>query len=434
MSRTIAIDGHNLALQHGTGVATYAKNLADAIASMGWGVHTVYGAPVSHRVPALLREVSFFDYLGGIQTKRSAFSEVMGWVKEVLTSPFGRTAVEIPVTGSVEIRRFASRLPQQATVLNVEGMFGVARRHFQRYGRFLEIKGELKPDVMHWTYPLPIRYTGVPNIYTIHDLVPLKLPYTTLDNKRYYFRLIRECVRSGDLICTVSEQSKRDIVDLFDVPEERVFNTYQAVESSWGNADRSRSEVEHEVAGLYGLQPGGYFLFFGAIEPKKNVGRLVEAFLSVPLDASLVIVGSLAWKSAEEMKLVESLLKMRPELRHRIRVFDYAPRPFLVSLVRSAKAVVFPSLYEGFGLPVLEAMQLGTPTLSSTEGSLPEIAGDATLSVDPYDVTAIARGLTQLDRDSALRTRLAAAGIERAGRFNMAIYRARLNELYQRVF
>lgn len=401
---------------------------------MGWEVHTVYGAPVSHRAPALLREVSFFDYLGGVQEKRGALSEALGWVKEVVTSPFGRAAVEIPMSGSVEIRRFASRLPRQSTILNVESMFGVARRHFRRFGRFLEIKGDLKPDAMHWTYPLPIRFAGVPNIYTIHDLVPLKLPYTTLDNKRYYFRLIRECIRAGDLICTVSEQSKRDIVDLFDIPEDRVFNTYQAVESSWGNAARSRSEVEHEVAGLYGLQPGNYFLFFGAIEPKKNVGRLVEAFLSVPLDASLVIVGSLAWKSAEEMKLVESLLKMRPELTGRIRVFDYAPRPFLVSLVRSAKAVVFPSLYEGFGLPVLEAMQLGTPTLSSTEGSLPEIAGDATLSVDPYDVAAIARGLIQLDRDSDLRSRLSAAGIERAGRFNMTIYQARLNELYQRVF
>ncbi|MEY1592280.1 glycosyltransferase family 4 protein [Burkholderia sp. Bmkn7] len=434
MSRTIAIDGHNLALQRGTGVATYAKNLADAVTTMGWSVQTLYGAPVSHRAPALLREVSFFDYLGGIRSKQNVLSEIVGWVKEALTTPLGRTAVEIPVTGSVEVRRFDSRLPRRSAIFNVEDMFSVARRHFQRYGRFLEVKMAHAPDAMHWTYPLPIRLAGVPNIYTIHDLVPLKLPYTTLDNKRYYFRLIRECIRSGNLICTVSEQSKRDIVELFDVPDERVINTYQAVEPSWGNAGRSRSEVEHEVAGLYGLEPGNYFLFFGAIEPKKNVGRLVEAFLSVPLRASLVIVGSLAWKSAEEMKLIDSLLKMRPELGRRIRVFDYAPRQFLVSLVRSAKAVVFPSLYEGFGLPVLEAMQLGTPTLSSTEGSLPEVAGDATLSVDPYDVAAIARGLTQLDCDDALRARLAAAGIERATQFNMSIYQTRLRELYQRVF
>ncbi|CAE6869667.1 D-inositol 3-phosphate glycosyltransferase [Paraburkholderia aspalathi] len=141
----------------------------------------------------------------------------------------------------------------------------------------------------------------------------------------------------------------------------------------------------------------------------------------------------MAWKSGEEMKLLDGMLKQRSGLNERIQVFDYAPRPFLLSLIRSAKAVVFPSLYEGFGLPVLEAMQLGVPTLCSTEGSLPEVAGHASINVDPYDVAAIARGLRILDQDYEVRRQLALAGAERAKMFDSSSYKARLLGMYDRV-
>src|SRR6218665_3461819 len=104
----------------------------------------------------------------------------------------------------------------------------MARRHFRLYGSFMDAAYEKSAAIAHWTYPLPVRLKGAANIYTIHDLVPLRLPYTTLDNKREYYRTIREIVRKADHIVTVSEASKRDILDLFDVPEDRVTNTYQS--------------------------------------------------------------------------------------------------------------------------------------------------------------------------------------------------------------
>ncbi|MGF6965266.1 glycosyltransferase involved in cell wall biosynthesis [Paraburkholderia sp. WC7.3g] len=434
MGRVVAIDGHNLALQHGTGVATYARNLANSIQDMRWKTWTLYGAPISPRTPELLREIAFFDFLGGASRRRSKLSQTLAWAKEPFIAPMGYQAVGIPLTGSVETRRFAGRLPRESEVFNIDDLFHIARRYFQRYKKFLEVRFPNPPDVMHWTYPMPIKAAGIPNIYTIHDLVPLRLPYTTLDNKRYYHRMIKGCIEGGDHICTVSEKSKEDIIRLFGASESDITNTYQAVETA-GTFDRkSQRETELEVEGIYGLAPRSYFLFFGAIEPKKNVGRLIEAFLSTRLDAKLVIVGSLAWKSDEEMKLVNGMLKQRPSLSKRIHIFDYAPRPFLVSLIRSAKAVVFPSLYEGFGLPILEAMQLGTPTLCSTEGSLPEIAGSASVRVDPYDVSAIAQGLRLLDQDAGLREDLRIAGLERATTFGPGQYREKLLDMYQKTF
>lgn len=431
MKRVVGIDGHNLALQRGTGVATYAKNLADNIGGLGWRTCTLYGAPLSPALPPSLREISFFDYLGGASPKKGKFGTAYSYIKESIAAPFGYSAINIPLTGNVEARRFSGRLPRESEIFNIENLFHIARRHFQRHRKFLEIRFSSPPDLMHWTYPLPIRVLDIPNIYTIHDLVPLRLPYTTLDNKRYYHRLIKSCLDVADHICTVSDKSKADIIQLFGANEKGITNTYQAVEINAVEAAKSQKDAELEVEGIYGLEPKNYFLFLGAIEPKKNVGRLIEAFLSVPLDAKLVIVGSLAWKSDEEMKLFTSMLKQRPELGKRIHVFDYAPRPFLISLIRSAKAVVFPSLYEGFGLPILEAMQLGTPTLSSTEGSLPEIAGGASLSVDPYDVASIAQGLRTLDNDQGVRAELSSAGLLRAKAFNSANYRDRLRLMYQ---
>ena len=431
MSKKICIDGHNLARQHGTGVATYARNLANTLGSLGHEVHTLYGAPISPRTPALLREVLFYDYLGGASVNRTTWDSALQYVREAIRAPFGAHAFPIDVSGNVERRRFTYRLPDSSRIFNSDNLFNVARAYFKRHRKFLEVRFDDPPDVMHWTYPLPVRVAGVPNIYTIHDLVPLRLPYTTLDNKKFYYRLIKKCLETSDRICTVSEQSKTDIETLFSVKRDLVVNTYQSVEIPNALTSKGDDEIQAEIRGIYGLEPQGYILFFGAIEPKKNVGRLIEAYLSTHLRAKLVIAGSLAWQSEDEMKLYTSLLKQDPTLKSRIQLIGYAPYSLLISLIRGAKAIAFPSLYEGFGLPVLEAMQLGVPTLCSGESSLPEIAGNASRFVDPYDVASIARGLRDLDEDPDLRAELSARGKEQAKKFDALNYRRALESLYR---
>jgi glycosyltransferase involved in cell wall biosynthesis len=225
------------------------------------------------------------------------------------------------------------------------------------------------PHIAHWTYPLPIRVPGAKNIYTLHDLVPLKLPYTTLDRTPAYRRLIRTIIDHADHIVTVSEQSKRDICELFDVPDEGVTNVSQAVHLPEDQIGKPIDLVQRELEGLFNLPYRGYFLFYGAVEPKKNVGRLIEAYLATNVDTPLLIVGSSAWKSEQELRLLTALDS--GTLRGRIRRLDYVPSNILITLIRGAKAVLFPSLYEGFGLPVLEAMTLGTPVLTSRRAPPP---------------------------------------------------------------
>ena len=188
-----------------------------------------------------------------------------------------------------------------------------------------------------------------------------------------------------------------------------------------------------ELEGVFNLGWKGYFLHFGAIEPKKNLGRIVEAYLASGVQTPLVIVGGRAWLDEGETALLDQVKRDGGPGADRIRRYEYMPFSMLISLIRGAKATLFPSLYEGFGLPVLESMALGTAVLTSTGGSLPEVAGDAAVSVDPYDVQAMTRGLQALDADEDLRADLVARGHVRAALFTPEIYQGRLRELYAQV-
>jgi glycosyltransferase involved in cell wall biosynthesis len=427
----IGIDGLNLAIPRGTGIATYARALSHALHGLGHTVDVVYGLDIPETADAALREVLFFDLLESERSRKPPKYPSIGWASQMLGAAAGRTAGEIALTGRAIATQLAPRLPYYDRILNVRDLFGLAGRYFRNFGHLLTLRIPDPPAIMHWTYPVPIRLAGARNIYTIHDLVPLRLPYTTLDNKTVHTRLLAACLRHGDHIATVSETSRRDILAFFpDLDPARVTNTYQAVSPARAV---DPAEMARIVSGAFGLTPGGYFLFFGSIEPKKNVGRLLEAYLASGIDMPLVIVGARAWKAESELAL---LRQMSPDDR-RVRQIDYLPAEVLAMLIAGARAVVFPSLYEGFGLPVLEAMALGTPVLTSTEGSLPEIAGDAALLVDPYDVRAIAAGLRRLapgdPQSDGLCAELAARGRAQAARFGMAQYQERLTALYRAV-
>ena len=315
-------------------------------------------------------------------------------------------------------------------------LFDRAYKHFRSRGRFVTLTMPDPPQVMHWTYPVPITLLGARNIYTLHDLVPLKLPYTTLDQKAAYRAIAAECVKAAQ-VCTVSEASRADIEAEFPEAAGRIVNTYQTARPVLDAAE-SAAESARMVEGVFGLSHQGYFLYYGALEPKKNVGRIIEAYLSLQTETPLVIVGARAWSSEEELRLIPgggadgSLGTFAGMRGQSIIRLAYLPRQTLARLVRGAKALVFPSLYEGFGLPVLEAMQMGTPVITSTASSLPEIAGEAALLVDPFDVRALRDAIGRIDTDPSLAAALAAKGRTQAARFSEADYQGRLATLYDR--
>ncbi|NVE94953.1 glycosyltransferase family 4 protein [Altererythrobacter sp. JGD-16] len=442
------IDGYNLGLEKGTGVATYARNLSYEVHELGHRVSVLYGNRSSYQRDELLNEISFFD--GPVEpNKFFAFVEL---AKQALRGGLSYNARPVPISGRVVTQSFSSQLPYFDALHNSNQIFKNAQAAFSIWKRLINVRLDEQPDLAHWTYPLPVKLVGRPNIYTLHDLVPLRLPYTTLDNKRRYLKLMRLLRDKADHIVTVSENSKRDLVELIGIPEDRITNTYQSVSIPAKYREKPEEQVEREIEGITGCDYKEYFLFWGSLEPKKNIGRIIEAYLSSDVDTPLIIIGAQAWKEDKELALLnvakrspeaEPQEKGRPPRAHagntrrrrnqkQIIRMDYVPFSMLVSLIRGAKAALFPSLYEGFGLPALEAMLLNTPVICSNTSSLPEVVGDAAYMVDPYDPQAITEAIRALDADADMRADLIKRGAAQAAKYSPENHRTRLQSVYEK--
>lgn len=266
-------------------------------------------------------------------------------------------------------------------------------------------------DVFHSQYVAP-PWSLVPEVVTIHDVLFETHPdlFQGAFSQRSV-HLIRRSARRARVVLTVSEFSRRAIVDLYQLPEDKVRVTPNAVDH-----DRFRplSGPLDEFRERYRLD-APFVLSVGRLEPRKNLARLVRAFARVRgrLDPGLqlVLVGQNDFRFRDVLEEVER----QPE--HMVRLLGAVCDEDLPALYNMAEALVYPSLVEGFGMPVLEAIACGTPVLSSPRGALPEVGGDAVLWTDPEDEDALASGIESIVTDQALRDRLRRRGIEQAGRF-----------------
>jgi len=431
MSRRIYFDGLNLSLERGTGIATYTRLLAEMVRELGYEIGVVYSSRNRPSKNPVLREISFFDYRD--DSRRPKAGDVWNALVDQFHHPFGIKPGALNLSGLVVTDQFRTRMPTADNLFIARNLFANARRYFSWSGRFTDLAFETPPDILHCTYQLPVRAKSACNVYTIHDLVPLRLPFTTLDNKRQTYRLLRKIGAEADHIVTVSE---RDIIELLGVDETRVTNTYEAVEFPREFVERPDDVVAEQLRGSFGLTPKNYLLFYGALEPKKNVQRLFDAYMLSAVDIPLVVTGAVGWGNKAEAKWLKDMReeeRARPHDNRRIHHFEYVSVAMLVTLIRGARAVLFPSLYEGFGLPVLEAMRLGTPVVTSRTSSLPEIAGDAALYVNPYETDDISRAIKTITADAGLREELTLRGRAQAELFSVARYRERIAALYEKL-
>ena len=432
MTSTICIDGFNLVRPQGTGIATYSRNLLYTARSLGFGTSAMFGPELPIKALKGFETVALLDP----ERPSTALRLKQRLARDLNTrlSPLGRKLHPIQVSDDVIWPGGDSARPPVDECWVARDLFQRAHRAFKLHGRGTPVTfdGSRAPDVAHWTTLMPVHARNAPNIYTIHDLIPLRLPHTTLNNKPLFLDMCREVARRADHIAVVSEATRQDVIHMLGVPEDRVTNTYQAVSLPPALVHRPQTEVETELEAAFGLEWGAYFLHFGAVEPKKNLGRVVEAYLASGVSTPLVVVGGPGWMSEPEAALLKQAQSVHGAAC-RIHQYEYMSYSMLVSLIRGAKGVLFPSLYEGFGLPVLEAMSLGAPVLTSDQGSLPEIAGEAALQVDPYDVPAISRGIRTLDADADWRAAATRLGQVQAKKFSQTAYRERLRDLYAKV-
>ena len=255
-------------------------------------------------------------------------------------------------------------------------------------------------------------FCAVPFVLTIHDLNHIYCPENSSPFKRLYYATVlkRACHRAAKVL-TVSEFTRAQIVAWSGVPPEKVFNVRNGVDPAY-----------HPGVGPYEL-PFPYLLCVSNRKPHKNEFRVVEAFARADLAAGmrLVFTGKPTAKLADCME--------RHHVTQGVHFVGLVPEEKLPSLYRGAEALVFPSLYEGFGLPLLEAMACGTPVVTANTTALPEVAGDAALLVDPTSVEQIAGAMEQIVSDTSLRRQLREKGLTRAARFSWASTVAGVHQL-----
>jgi glycosyltransferase involved in cell wall biosynthesis len=275
-----------------------------------------------------------------------------------------------------------------------------------------------RPDLVHAIYFAPFA-AGRPVVLTVHDISYEIHPGFFGRKERLRGRtLVRSGARRAAAVVTVSETSRRDIIERYGLPDERVVAIHNGVSERFLTAPAAVIEP-------IGDRPIR-ILAVGTLQPRKNLLRLLDAVRQVAASrpAHLRVVGP----DGHQARVIRDALGDAVEAE----IVGYVPDERLPDEYAAADMLVYPSIYEGFGLPVVEAMAVGLPVVTSTGGSLPEIAGDAALLVDPLDVDGIARAILRLADDTGLRERSAAAGRERARRFtwsasadaHLAVYRA----------
>lgn len=252
-------------------------------------------------------------------------------------------------------------------------------------------------------------------VLTVHDLSPQLLPqyYNLKARAWHWFINIPKLINRANRLIAVSEFTKMSLVKQLGVSADKITVAPLGVDHDNFRPNLSVDRLR-EIRNSYSL-PGDFVLFVGTVEPRKNLQRLIQAFEQVGEPISLVIAGKLGWKYSALLKQIENSPK-----RRFIKLLGYVPEADKPYIMKLARVFAWPSLYEGFGLPVLEAMAVGTPVLTSNVTSLPEVAGDAALLVDPYNISDIANGIETLHTDNSIRSHYTAKGLERSKQFTWA--------------
>ncbi|MBN1875247.1 MAG: glycosyltransferase family 4 protein [Anaerolineae bacterium] len=284
----------------------------------------------------------------------------------------------------------------------------------------------LHADLLHAPAFVGPLYASCPQIVTVHDLSFLRYPQFFRRGNRFYLgALTGISCRRATAVIAVSDFTAREVTTLLRVPRERVHTIYHGVDPNF--TPLSTTEV---VRFRQEMQlPERFILYLGTLEPRKNLVSLVRAFSNLyEPDVHLVLAGGRGWLYEDLFAEIERL-----NLQDRVHCPGYIPAEKLTLWYNAAEVFAYISTYEGFGLPVLEALACGLPTLASSTTSLPEAAGDGALTAPPADADAITGGLHRLLNDADLRASLRARGLAHAARFSWAETARHTVELYRQV-
>lgn len=305
------------------------------------------------------------------------------------------------------------RLPQRAKFL--WRSFGIKKQLQQDN---IELFHGLSHEI-----PFGIHKTSIKSVVTIHDLIFLKKPeyYKFIDRKIYEWKSRYAC-QHADRIIAISERTKQDIMELYHIPEEKIEVVYQSCDDSFKTA-RSNSERE-AVAQKYHL-PEKYILNVGTIEERKNLLLIIEAMPNIAESHQLVVVG----KATPYLNSVKERIKAL-NLSNRIIFLNHVPFTDLPGIYQNAQLFIYPSLYEGFGIPIIEALYSGIPVIAATGSCLEEAGGPHAVYVSPTDHVTLAKKITTLLENEAIKKEMADKGLAYAQKFNNNVLTEQLMNCY----
>lgn len=281
-----------------------------------------------------------------------------------------------------------------------------------------------KSDIYHFfNFTIPKNIKGKV-INTIYDTVFISAPETMGDRKT--LKEYKYGAQKSDLIITISESARKDIVDHLKVPKEKIKIIYPGIDFEKYSREIEENKLR-KIRGKYKL-PKKYILYLGTIEPRKNIVRIINSFLEyrnlTKSDIKLVIAGGKGWKYEKIMKLVD-------QNKQNIILTGYIEEEDKIPLYKMAEIFVFPSLYEGFGMPVLEAMACGVPVVTSNVSSLPEVAGKAAILVNPLKEEEMTDAYNKILSNEEFRKKMIEEGIEQSKKFQWKESARKLEKIYE---
>ncbi len=358
----VAIDAFSIDLPYQTGIGVYSRGLAAAYRAAGLSVAGLFGRPVSTSKDMLLTEVNFHRQNKNTWSRKDRIRLLV----EAFTGRHAECS-EIVKSGIIRDEPIKDVMQHFDIILNSPNVFAKAVRYFKLTGRFLPVRLPENIQLMHWTMPLPLQAAGIPNIYTILDVIPIVLPYATLGNARQEMRLFRRILEHADQVVTISEYSRYDIGRVFDYDVDRICNTYLSRKIDPEIAAESDRDIETYLERSERLAFHQYFVYVGSIEPRKNVDRLLDAYLKADTELPLVICSNTGWLNDKTLARLDDDARTFDLLREsdrrqnlscrngkRIVLVKNTSDAHVARLIRGARALVLPSIYEGFGLPILE--------------------------------------------------------------------------------
>lgn len=312
------------------------------------------------------------------------------------------------------------------TTIYPEGVW----RHFKSLWRTWGITSSLDKDGIDLFHglsnelPLSIRKARhTKSVVTIHDLIFLRYPdyYHWIDRKIYTYKFRKAC-ENADLVIAISECTKRDLISYFHIPEEKIKVVYQGCDASFTRP--STDEKKQEVHEKYSL-PEHYILNVGSIEERKNVLLVVEALLHLPEEMHLVILG----RRTAYTDQIDTFIQAH-HLEGRVKILNGVPFADLPAIYQQAEVFVYPSRFEGFGIPIIEAVYSGVPVVAATGSCLEEAGGPASIYVHPDDVEGMADALKRVLGDKAMRVNMIEEGKEHVYHFSEESQARQLMNIY----